>query len=410
MSRALQRPDLHAALSVPVHVIAAGKAAGDMAAAFAASDRAPAQSLLAVGTHRPAHLADAVEYHDGGHPFPDERSVAAGMRASDIAAAVPSGHTLLLLLSGGASSLLAQPAPGISLEDKRRTVERMMHEGADIDPLNVVRKHLSAIKGGQLAAACRGATITLAVSDVVSGDLSVIGSGPGVADSTTWADAAAALARFGGTRHPEAVRDRIAGGLDGRFADTPKPGDPRLRRASGFVIASRHDALAGAGQTAARLGYRVIVLADPVLGEARHAATEWFAAVQRQVSALREPVCVLSAGETTVRVTGSGRGGRNLEFALALAEPVQEAGRDIVAASLGTDGIDGSSDAAGAMVDRTTLARAREVGAAEPARYLAENDSAAFFEPLGDLIRTGRTDTNVGDLQVYLQAPASAND
>ena len=370
-----------------------------MAAAFGASDRPPARALFAVGTHRPAHLPDAVEFHAGGHPFPDERSIAAAVRASEIAATVAPGQTLLLLLSGGASSLLARPAPGLTLEDKCRTIERMMHEGADIDPLNVVRKHVSAIKGGQLAMACRGATLTLAVSDVVSGDLSVIGSGPGVADPTTWADAAAALERFGGTSHAAAVRDRLADGVGGRLADTPKPGDPRLNRASGVVIASRHDALAGARQAAERLGYRVIVLAEPVLGQARHAATAWYSLVRRRASAFREPVCVLSAGETTVRVTGSGRGGRNLEFALALAEPIQRADADVMAASVGTDGIDGSSDAAGAMVDRTTLARARESGAADPARFLAENDSAAFFEPLGDLIRTGRTDTNVGDLQ-----------
>ena len=381
-----------------------------MAAAFADSNRAPARTLFAVGTHRPAHLPDAVEYYAGGHPFPDERSLAAGVRALEIASAVAPGQTLLLLLSGGASSLLASPASGLTLDDKCRTIERMMHDGADIDPLNVVRKHLSAIKGGQLATACRGATITLAVSDVVSGDLSVIGSGPGVADPTTWADAAAALGRFGGTRHAATVRGRMADGLAGRLADTPKPGDPRLQRASGVVIASRHDALAGAEQAAERLGYRVIVVAEPILGQARHAAAEWYSMVRRRTSAGREPVCVLSAGETTVRVTGSGRGGRNLEFALALAEPIERAGADGMAASVGTDGIDGSSDAAGAMVDRTTLARARESGAADPARFLAENDSAAFFEPLGDLIRTGRTDTNVGDLQIYLQAPASAND
>jgi hydroxypyruvate reductase len=320
----------------------------------------------------------------------------------EIADHVLPDETLLLLLSGGASALLALPAPHITLDDKRRTIELMMHGGADIGPLNTIRKHLSAIKGGQLAVRCAGTTLTLAVSDVVGDDVSVIGSGPGVADDTTWQDAVDALERFGGQLHPAAVRARLAAGLAGQVADTPKRRDTRLARASGQVIASRMDALAGARSAAEALGYHVIVLAEPVVGEAREAARQWYGRVQRHLDAASRPVCLISAGETTVRVTGTGRGGRNQEFALALAGPLRASHHAPVAASVGTDGIDGPTEAAGAFVDATTIARAAAMGIADPEVYLGNNDSHAFFEPLGDLIRLGRTDTNVGDLQIYL--------
>ena len=322
----------------------------------------------------------------------------------EMAARVRPDQTLLLLLSGGASSLLAVPAAGITLDDKRRTIEAMMHGGADIGSLNTIRKHLSAIKGGQLAAGCAGTALTLAVSDVVGDDVSVIGSGPGVADATTWRDAFSALEQFGGGVLLPAVRERLAAGLGGHIADTPKPADPRLRRAHGQVIASRQDALAGATRAAEARGYAVVVLAEPVVGEARDAALQWHQVVQQHLAALSGPTCVLSAGETTVRVTGAGKGGRNQEFTLALAGALGKSNHDAMAASIGTDGIDGPTDAAGAVVDRTTPARATARGIADPAVYLGANDAHAFFDALGDLIRIGRTDTNVGDLQIYLRA------
>jgi hydroxypyruvate reductase len=308
----------------------------------------------------------------------------------------------LILLSGGASALLAAPADGISLDEKRRTIELMMHAGADITELNTVRKHLSRIKGGLLAAACAGATVTLAVSDVIGDDVSVIGSGPGVPDATTWAAATAVLERRGGMSHPEAIRSRVAKGVAGRIADTPKPGDPRLRRATGFVIGNRRDAVEGARRAAADLGYQPVVLDAAVEGEAREIAHEWFAAATHAATACRGRVCVISAGETTVRVTGDGKGGRNQEFVLALARPLETAPVSCAVASVGTDGIDGPTDAAGAMADRTTLLRAAHANLRDPAFYLDRNNSYVFFDSLHDLIRTGRTDTNVGDLQILL--------
>ena len=374
-----------------------------MATAAAADASLNIPNLLAVGTHRVGVMPAQVEWFEASHPLPDERSVAAARRAMEIAEAVADEGCLLILLSGGASALLAAPAPGLTLDEKRRTIETMMHAGADITELNTVRKHLSRVKGGRLAAMCRGTTVTLAVSDVIGDDVSVIGSGPGVVDVTTWADALAALERRGGQAHTAAVRQMVADGLAGRLADTPKPGDPRLARAAGLVIGSRLDALTAARDAAAARGYRPIVFDAPVSGEARDTAPSWYSTALGAVGAAGGRVCVISAGETTVRVSGSGKGGRNQEFALALARTVSEAAHDTLAASIGTDGIDGPTDAAGAFVDRTTLMRAAQQGLRDPASYLEHNDSYQFFDALGDLIRTGRTDTNVGDLQILLQ-------
>ncbi|MGH9176037.1 MAG: DUF4147 domain-containing protein, partial [Vicinamibacterales bacterium] len=264
LARALVDPDLHATLSTPIHVVAAGKAASSMVVALAEQRRLSLRTMFGVATHVSDQLPASIECHLAGHPLPDDRSVDAGRRVQRIAESVRPGETLLLLLTGGASSLLAVPADGIRLDDKRRTIELMLHAGADIGALNTVRKHLSAIKGGQLAMRCAGATLTLAVSDVVDDDVAVIGSGPGVADETTWVDAAAALERFGGSGHPPAVRERIAAGLAGLVPDTPKAQHPQLVRARGRVIAGRQDVLAGARRAAEALGYRVVVMSDPV--------------------------------------------------------------------------------------------------------------------------------------------------
>ena len=403
MIRALADPRFQFALAHPLHVVAAGKAASSMLSAVAANHRLSVATLWGVSTHLADDLDPIAACQLAGHPLPDDRSVAAGRRAQETADRVGPGETLLLLVSGGASALLAQPAAGISLADKRRTIEVMMRAGADIDQLNTVRKHLSDIKGGRLAMQCAGTTLTLAVSDVVGDDVSVIGSGPGVADATTWRDAVGALEQFGGNAYPKAVRERLAAGLAGRVADTPKADDPALVRAQGRVVANRMDAFAGARVAAEAMGYRVIVVTEPVVGQARQSALHWHAMVRALAVTIDGPACVISGGETTVRVTGTGKGGRNQEFVLALASSIQSSEREVMAASVGTDGIDGPTEAAGAVVDRTSLARAAARGLRAEA-LLDNNDSHAFFEPLGDLIRIGRTDTNVGDLQVYLQA------
>ena len=377
-----------------------------MAAGLVADRRVVLRDALVVGTHRSVELPRDIQWMTAAHPLPDQRSVDAGRRAIAMAEGTAPDELLLLLLSGGASALLALPAHGISLDDKRRAIDRSMRSGADIQELNALRKHLSLIKGGQLAAACRGTTLTLAISDVVGDDLSVIGSGPGVADPSTWSDVSVALSRRAAANFPGAVSSRVASGVAGKIADTPKPGDPRLARAGGRIIAGRTDVLEGTRRAAESLGYTVVTLPNAVTGEAREAAQTWYTQAAAHADAMGSPVCVISAGETTVRVTGAGRGGRNQEFALSLVERLADSPRNAVVASVGTDGIDGPTDAAGALADVTTLIRARRLGLS-PSTFLDDNDAVNFFNPLGDLIRLGPTDTNVGDLQVYLSAGSS---
>lgn len=343
------------------------------------------------------------EHFDSGHPSPNAASVAAGGRALELAraAAADADSVLMVLLSGGASAMLAAPADGIAIEDKIAAARVLMNAGVAIDGLNCVRKHLSAIKGGQLAAAARR-TVTLAISDVHSptpDDPSVIGSGLTVPDPTTFADAQRIAS---GVALPERVRARLARGAAGLLPETPKPGDPRFAQNVYEIIGNRVTALEGARSMAETLGYRVIVLDRATEGEARDAARRFVERASR-LAAGAVASCVLAAGETTVTVRADGRGGRNQEFALAAAPLVAALGRDAVVASVGTDGADGPTDAAGAIVDAGTLARARALHL-DAESTLARNDAYHFFEPLGDLVVWGPTGTNVGDVQLLLTA------
>jgi hydroxypyruvate reductase len=392
-----------------VDVIAAGKAAAPMIAACDDAAGVPLRTLLAVGPRRVADnsiaLPATAHWYDAGHPLPDAGSVAGARRALDVAAASGEDDLLLVLLSGGGSSLMALPVPEIPLDAKQRTARTLMEQGADIYELNTVRKHLSAIKGGQLALAARGAVLTLAVSDVVGDDLSVIASGPTVPDDSTFAAALDVLSRRGGHRlYPDVVVDRLRRGVAGDVPETPPSGDPRLARARARVIGPQRGAIDGAQRVARSLGYHVHVVAEPVTGEAREVAGRHIERSARAIAALPRPVCVIASGETTVTVTGKGKGGRNQEFAFAMARSLSALGTEVAAASVGTDGIDGPTDAAGAVVDLTTFERARAAGMAAPEDYLTDNNTYEFFNRIGDLIRTGPTSTNVGDLQVILVA------
>jgi hydroxypyruvate reductase len=403
IERALADPETREQLaSGAIHLVAAGKAAPAMAAAVMSAAPAGVRTAIAIGTHPVAGMPAGLDFLQGSHPFPDAASRAAARAALARARSVGRDEHLVLLISGGASALMAEAAEGVAFDEKLAATRAFMLAGADIHQLNALRKHLTLVKGGWLAAACAGTTTTLALSDVVGDDLSVIGSGPGWPDPSTWQDVAAALdARGVLPRLPAAVRLRVEAGLRGEVGDTPKPGDPRLARVRGRVVGGAADAVAAAAAAAERLGYRVVVLTQRVTGEAREAAPRWLADALMRARERGGSTCVLSSGETTVTVQGTGVGGRNLEFALALAEPMAEV-RDAVAASIGTDGIDGLSDVAGARVDAETLRRAAARGLPSPRDVLAQNDSFHFFSPLGDTVRTGRTDTNVGDLQVLL--------
>jgi len=301
---------------------------------------------------------------------------------------------------------MAVPADGVTLDDKRATTERLLRAGADIHALNTVRKHLSALKGGWLAARAPGPCHTLVISDVVGDDPSFIASGPTVGDASRFQDALDVLTRFGGeTVYPPAVVARLRRGAqrDAAVPETPKPDDPRLRRASTTIVGSRRNAMDGAAAEAASRGYAILRLDDAVVGEARTTAVSHVRAALARAAGVARPACIVSSGETTVHVTGAGTGGRNQEFALAAAGLLAEAGAPVVVASVGTDGIDGPTDAAGAIADSTTIARAMAAGLS-PERHLLDNNAYAFFDALGDLIHTGPTGTNVGDLQVILLA------
>ncbi len=386
-------------------LVAAGKAAPGMIHGFLAAVDRPIRRGVAVGPGPAPSMPASVVWHRGGHPVPDAGSVRAGREALRCAADAPASGCLVVLLSGGASALLSMPAAGVSLEEKVETTRVLLEAGVPIHELNCVRKHLSGVKGGRLALAAAGRVLTLAISDVVSpveNDPGVIGSGPTVRDTTRFTEALAIVERPRiRPRVPARVRRLLEQGRDGLAAETlktPLATDRALYR----VIGSRRDAMSGAAKSARRLGYPVTQIAEPVIGEARVAGAGHPARAVEAVAAPAGPWCVVSSGETTVTVSGNGRGGRNQELALAAVDEMGRLGAEAVLASVGTDGVDGPTDAAGALVDSGTSSRARDLHLAPPAAYLAENDAYTYFDRLGDLVRTGPTGTNVGDLQVVL--------
>lgn len=378
-----------------------------MARAFAANCQGrtadAGTSLLAgviSGPRGEGALPAAFEPFDAAHPYPNAESEAAGRRALALAAESRRDGALIVLLSGGASSLLAVPAAGISLQDKILTTRALMNAGVPITGLNCVRKHLSAVKGGRLAVAA-GRSVTLAISDVhapIPDDPSVIGSGPTVGDPTTFADALDVIREAGvAAEVPASVLRHLTEARD----ETPVPGEPRLAESSFVVIGTRHAAMEGAARAARARGYEVVVLRDATSGEARTAGAAFAAEALREAGLHGRPVCVIASGETTVHVTGKGRGGRNQEFALGAIRVVAGCASHALLASAGTDGVDGPTDAAGGIVDTDSMGRAAALGM-DAAMALANNASYEFFHALGDLIVWGPTGTNVGDVHVML--------
>lgn len=374
-------------------VVGAGKAAAAMARAVEDHWDGPLGGLVVTryGHRVPTRAVAVIE---AAHPVPD----AAGRRAAgDVLAAVSglgADDLVLCLISGGASALLALPAPGIALADKQAVTGALLRSGAAIGEINCVRKHLSAIKGGRLAAACHPAPVaTLSISDVPGDDPAVIGSGPTVPDPTTFADACAVLRKYR-IAGPASVLRHLERGAE----ETPKPGDPRLARARTRLVATPAMALAAAADAARKAGYAPHVLGDALEGEARVLAR----AHAECARAAPPGTVLLSGGETTVTVTGGGRGGPNAEYALALALALDGA-PGVFAMACDTDGIDGTEDNAGALVTPATLARARAAGEDAPAR-LAANDAYGFFAALDDLVTTGPTLTNVNDFRAIVVA------
>ncbi|HEX2478726.1 MAG TPA: glycerate kinase [Geminicoccaceae bacterium] len=379
-------------------VLGAGKAAAAMARAVERHMSGRVEGLV-VTRYGHAVPCASVEVVEAAHPVPDAAGRAAARRILEHATGVGADDLVLCLISGGASALLALPADGLSLEDKQAVNRALLASGADITQMNAVRKHLSAIKGGRLAAAAHPAKIvSLLISDVPGDDPAVIGSGPTVPDPSTFADALAILRQYD-IEPPAAVLEHLRAAKD----ETPKPGDARLAGAQTIIVARPQASLEAAAARARAAGITPAILGDALEGEAREVG-KVLAGIALEVRRHGQPVpspCVLlSGGETTVTMRGRGRGGRNAEFLLALAIHLSGA-PGISALAADTDGIDGSEDNAGAIALPDTLARARAKGLDAKA-MLADNDAYGFFAALGDLVITGPTLTNVNDFRAIL--------
>ena len=382
-------------------VVGAGKAAAAMARTVEAHwpQSRPLTGLVVTRYHHGVGKLSRIEVVEAAHPVPDEAGRSAAARMLECVGGLGADDLVLCLMSGGASALLALPAPGVDLAAKQAINRALLRSGAAIDEINAVRKHLSAIKGGRLAqAAAPAQLVTLMISDVPGDDPSVIGSGPTIADTSTLAEARAVLERYR-IEIPAAVAARLADPA----AETPKPGDPAFARARAITIATPQAALEAAASVARQAGFAPLILGDAIEGESAEVARV-LAAIARHCASRgqpAEPPCVLiSGGETTVAVRGQGRGGRNAEFLLALAVALD--GHPSIHAIAGdTDGIDGTEDNAGARLAPDSLARAATRGLDARAR-LADNDGYGFFAALGDLIVTGPTLTNVNDFRAIL--------
>jgi glycerate 2-kinase len=374
-----------------IFVIGAGKASAQMARAV---ERLMAARITAGEINvKDGHGAKLrrIKINECGHPIPDQRGVAGARRIAQIASQAGPDDLVLCLISGGASALLPLPAPSITLVQKQKITRSLLACGASIHEINCVRKHISAIKGGHLARLAYPSTLlTLVLSDVVGDDLDVIGSGPTVPDRSTIADARAILSKYG-------IPNKL------HMEETPKPGDQVFQKTRNVIVGSNALAVDAAASKARQLGFNTLVLSTSLVGEAREVARV-HAAVAREIQVAGRPVkvpaCVISGGETTVTIRGQGLGGRNQEFALAAAIDIAGLG-DTVILSAGTDGTDGPTDAAGAIADGATLARAQSLGL-DASAYLSNNDSYHFFQATGDLIKTGPTGTNVADIQLIL--------
>jgi glycerate 2-kinase len=398
-------------------VLGAGKAGGAMAQAVEAlwPADAPLSGLVVTRYNhtppRPDGLNPRIEVVEAAHPVPDVAGLEAAQRIRQLAQGLTADDLVLCLISGGGSSLLTLPCDGLTLQDKQRINRQLLESGANILEMNTVRKHLSAIKGGRLAAACAPArVVTLTISDVPGDDVSVIASGPTVADASTCAESLEILRRYG-IEVPAEVRSRLESGA----LETPKPGDACFAGHSVHLIATPQQSLEAAAEAARALGIQAYILSDEIEGESRevgkvHAALARSTAIGR--SSFQAPCVILSGGETTVTVRpraegqARGRGGRAGEFCMGLAQAL-DGHAGVWALAADTDGIDGVEDNAGAIVAPDTLQRAQERGL-KLADHLARNDAYGFFDGLGDLVFTGPTHTNVNDFRaLWIEAAAT---
>jgi len=388
-----------------IYVIGAGKASADMAAAIERllGERVTAGAMTVKYGH--SRELKRIRLTEAGHPIPDQNGLDGSRRILEIADTAAADDLVICLISGGGSALMPLPQPPLTLSDKQQTIQALMDCGAGINEINAIRKHLSAIKGGRLAGRIfPAAALTLIVSDVIGDSLDVIASGPTVPDTSRFSDCLQIIKTYQiRNRLPEAVFDHLSAGAAGALEETPKADAEAFKNTRNAIVASSRTALARAKEAAVALGYNSLILSALIQGETKDAARV-HAAIAMEIrqtgNPASPPACLLSGGETTVTIHGRGKGGRNQEFALAAALDIAgEPG--IVILSGGTDGTDGPTDAAGAVVDANTVQNALDAGLS-PLAHLQANNAYPFFEQTGELLMTGPTGTNVMDLRIVL--------
>ena len=393
-----------------VFVVGGGKASGSMAEALEniLGDRIEDGVIIILKGTAAKHKLKRIKLHESSHPIPDKSSITGAKKILKLAEKAGEDDLVICLISGGGSSLMALPREDVSLEDKQKVTNMLLKCGATINEINAVRKHISSFKGGHLARAVYPATLLgLLLSDVLGDPLDVIASGPTVPDSSTFNDAVSVLKRYGlWNRTPTSVRKVLSEGLKGRISETPKKDDPAFKKVKNIVIGNNRLACSAALKEIKRNGLNALFLTSLMEGEARHIGT-FFGALGEELLAkdklkpILPPAGIVAGGETTVTVTGSGVGGRNQEISLSAALKIAGA-EGVAIASASTDGIDGPTDAAGAIVDGETALRSRKLNL-DPVEYLENNDSYSFFSRLNDLIITGPTGTNVNDITILVK-------
>ncbi|PKN67361.1 MAG: glycerate kinase [Deltaproteobacteria bacterium HGW-Deltaproteobacteria-15] len=388
-----------------VYVIGGGKASAPMAKALEEILGERISGGLIVVKYGFTEPLKFLEIIEAGHPLPDGKGVEGAGRILEILQGAGEKDLILSLISGGGSALLPLPAGGITLAEKQAVTRMLLDCGATIGEINAVRKHISSSKGGQMArAAFPATTINLMLSDVVGDRLDVIASGPFVPDSSTFQDAWSVIEKYRLKGIPSAVREYLEKGMKGEAQESPKAGDPVFEKVRNFVIGSNILALEAAEREAGKLGYNAVILSSMIEGETREVALV-HTAIAKEILATGRPVpapaCVISGGETTVTIRGKGRGGRNQEFCLAAAIDIRDQPLRVIVTSGGTDGNDGPTDAAGAIIDPLTCRRGEESGL-RAETHLENNDAYPYLEKTGDLLITGPTKTNVMDVRFVL--------
>jgi glycerate 2-kinase len=386
-------------------VIGAGKASAPMALAVEKILGPKIHKGVVVTKHGYVAPLERIQLVEGGHPLPDKGGIEGTKRILKLTSNLKQNDLVICLVSGGGSSLFISPSPGISLKDKKELTDQLLRCGANIQEINAIRKHISQVKGGRLAQLAYPAyVVTLILSDVIGNKIDSIASGLTAPDTTTFSDCLNIVQKYKlKDKIPKSIYDRLKKGAQGKIKETPKPGDPIFKKVRNFIIGSNLQALKAAKQKAEELGFNTMILPRPVSGDTTRAAVRHAnlaKGVQEKGDPVSTPACLISGGETTVKMKGKGLGGRNQEFVLVGATKIAGL-ENVVMLSAGTDGTDGPTDAAGAICDGKTIKRAlhKEL---DPKQYLDNNDSYHFFQKLGDLLKTGPTNTNVMDIHLIL--------